>query len=256
MAGSAKRAEGPIRWTTLGSAPYPKAYEPCSGYLLQGGGANILVDIGGGTLGALQRHISLGDLHAVWISHLHADHFADMPLLYYAFAYAQKPMRRIPVLAPAGWARRVEEFVKSASDHHMGDFFQVVELKDRGIAQIGDLRIQARAVEHGVPAFGLTATLGDHRLAYSGDTGPCDNLVLLARGARVLVAEVGADQTESPSVHLSPEDAGLTAHHAGAARLVLTHLAPGLSTEDAVKRAGRVFHKTIEVATPGSVIEV
>jgi ribonuclease BN (tRNA processing enzyme) len=38
---------------------------------------------------------------------MHADHFADMPLLYYAFAYAEKPMRKIPVLAPPGWAKRV-----------------------------------------------------------------------------------------------------------------------------------------------------
>ena len=251
-----KRTEGPIRWTTLGSAPYPKADEPCSGYLLQGGGANVLVDIGGGTLGALQRHISLEDLHAVWISHMHADHFADMPLLYYAFAYADKPMRKIPVLAPAGWAKRVEDFVKSAVDHHMGDVFQVVELRDRGIAEIGDLRIQARAVEHAVPAFGLNARLGNHRLTYSGDSGPCDNLVALAKGASVLVAEVGTDLNEKPSVHLSPEDAGLTAKHAGVTRLVLTHLAPGLLAEDAVERAAKVFRGMIEVATPGSMIEV
>ncbi len=256
MVGRAKKAEGPIRWTTLGSAPYPKADEPCSGYLLQGGGANVLVDIGGGTLGALQHYIDLQDLHAVWISHMHADHFADMPLLYYAFAYAQKPMRKIPVLAPAGWAERVEDFVRSAVDHHMSTFFQVIELKDRGIAEIGDLRIQARVVEHAVPAYGLSARLGDHRLAYSGDSGPCDNLVALAKGARVLVAEVGADLIEIPSVHLSPEDAGLTAQHAGVARLVLTHLAPGLSAEDAVERAGDVFRGAIEVATPGSMIEV
>lgn len=256
MASKVKRAYGPIRWTTLGSAPYPKADEPCSGYLLQGGGANVLVDIGGGTLGALQRYINLEDLHAVWISHMHADHFADMPLLYYAFAYAEKPMRKIPVLAPAGWAKRVEDFVKSAVDHHMSRFFQVVELKDRGVAEIGDLRIQARAVEHAVPAFGLAARLGDHRLAYSGDSGPCDNLVALAKGARVLVAEVGTDLIEIPSVHLSPEDAGLTAQYAGVARLVLTHLALGLSAEDAVQRAGDVFSGAIEVATPGSMIEV
>ena len=256
MAGRGKKAEGPIRWTTLGSAPYPKADEPCSGYLLQGGGANVLVDVGGGILGPLQHLINLEDLHAVWISHMHADHFADMPLLYYAFAYSDKPMRKIPVLAPPGWAKRVEDFVKSAVDHHMASFFQVVELKDRGIAEIGDLRIQARAVEHGIPAFGLTARLGEHRLAYSGDTGPCDNLVTLAKGAKVLIAEVGTDVIEIPSVHLSPEDAGLTAEHAGVTRLVLTHLAPGLAPEEAVERAGEVFRGAIEVVIPGSMIEV
>ena len=156
-----RKPEGPMRWITLGSAPYPKADECCSGYLLQAGGANVLIDIGGGVLGTLQHYIDLDNLHAVWISHMHADHFADMPMLYYAFAFASKPMRKIPVLGPPGWAARVEEFVKSSSDHHMEDYFQVVELKDRGVAEIGDLRIQAHAVEHGVPAFAMTARFGD-----------------------------------------------------------------------------------------------
>jgi ribonuclease BN (tRNA processing enzyme) len=251
-----KKPEGPISWTTLGSAPFPTADEPCSGYLLQAGGANVLVDVGGGVLGALQRFIRLEDLHAVWISHLHADHFADMPLLYYAFAFSNRPMRKIPVLAPAGWAARVEAFVKSAVDHDMGKYFQVVELKDRGIAEIGDLRIQARAVEHGVPAFGLAARFGDRRLAYTGDSGPCENLVTLAKGARVLVAEVGTELVEIPSVHLSPEEAGTTAAHAGVARLVLTHLAPALTDDEAIERAGSTYNGAIEVAKPGTLLEI
>ena len=251
-----RKPEGPIRWTTLGSAPYPRADEPCSGYLLQAGGANVLVDIGGGVLGPLQQYIRLEDLHAVWISHLHADHFADMPLLYYAFAFSDRPLRKIPVLAPAGWAARVEDFVKSAADHHMSNFFEVVELKDRGIAEIGDLRIQARKVEHGVPAFGLTANFGDRRLAYTGDSGPCDNLITLAKGGRVLVAEVGTSVIEIPSVHLSPEDAGTTAAAAGVSRLVLTHLAPGLNEDEAIERAAETYKGAIEVARPGTMIEV
>jgi len=178
-----------------------------------------------------------------------------MPLLYYAYAFSDVPMRKIPILAPAGWAKRVEDFVRSAVDHSMSSFFQVVELKDRGVAEIGDLRIQAREVEHGVPCFGLTATFGDRRLAYTGDSGPCDNLLTLAKGARVLVAEAGTDLIEIPSVHLSPEDAGMTAAHAGVSRLILTHLAPGLSPEEAIARAGETFHGPIEVAAPGHMVE-
>jgi ribonuclease BN (tRNA processing enzyme) len=250
------KAEGPIRWTTLGNAPYPRPDDPCSGFLLQAGGANVLVDIGGGVLGSLQRYIRLEDLHAVWISHLHADHFADMPLLYYAFAFSEKKLRKIPILGPVGWAARVEAFVKSSVDHQMSNYFQVVELKDRGIAEIGDLRIQARAVEHAVPAFGLTARYGEKRLAYTGDSGPCDNLVALAKDSRVLVAECFATEIEIPSVHLSPEDAALVAEHAEVARLVLTHLSLGLSEEEAIERAATVFHGAIEVSHPGTLIEV
>jgi ribonuclease BN (tRNA processing enzyme) len=250
------KTEGPIRWTTVGSAPFPKADESCSGFLFQAGHANVLVDAGGGVLGPLQQLVRLEDIHAIWISHLHADHFADMPLIYYAFAFAQRPMRKIPVLGPPGWAKRVEEFVKSASDHDMRNFFQVIELKDRGVAEIGDLRIQARAVEHGLPAFGLTARYGDRTIAYTGDSGPCDNLVHLAKGVRVLVAECFASELEIPSVHLTPEDAGLTATHAGVKRLMLTHLSPNLTEEEAIERAATTFHGPIEVARPGMTIDV
>ena len=210
---------------------------------------------GGGILGALQHYIRLEDLHAVWISHLHADHFADMPLLYYAFAFAERPMRKIPILGPVGWAKRVEDFVRSSTDHHMSNYFQVVELKDRGIAEIGDLKIQARTVEHAVPAFGLTARFGDRRLAYTGDSGPCDNLVTLARGARILVAECFASEIEIPSVHLTPEDAGLIATHAGVARLVLTHLAQGIGEDEAIERAAITFNGAIEVCKPGTSLD-
>jgi ribonuclease BN (tRNA processing enzyme) len=149
----------------------------------------------------------------------------------------------------------VEAFVKSSVDHHMSDYFQVVELKDRGIAEIGDLRIQARAVEHAVPAFGLAARYGDRRLAYTGDSGPCDNLVTLAKDARVLVAECFATEIEIPSVHLSPEDAGLVAAHAAVSLLVLTHLSPGLSEEEATARAAITYDGAIEVAHAGTMIE-
>jgi ribonuclease BN (tRNA processing enzyme) len=137
----------------------------------------------------------------------------------------------------------------------MKSLFQVVELRDRGVAEIGDLRIQARAVEHGVPAFGLAARFGDRRLAYSGDSGPCENLVALAKGARVLIAECFSREIEIPSVHLSPEDAGMLATQAAVARLVLTHLGPTLHEDEAVERAGSAFNGAIEVAKPGTMLE-
>ena len=89
----------------------------------------------------------------------------------------------------------------------------------------------------------------------AGDSGPCENLVTLAKGARVLVAECFATEIEIPSVHLSPEDAGLVATHAGVTRLVLTHLGLGLGEEEAIERAGATFNGAIEVSRPGVSVE-
>ena len=47
-----------------------------------------------------------------------------------------------------------------------------------------------------------------------------------------------------------------TAQHAGVARLVLTHLAPGLAPRRRSSGPATVYRGAIEVATPGSMIEV
>jgi ribonuclease BN (tRNA processing enzyme) len=80
--------------------------------------------------------------------------------------------------------------------------------------------------------------------------------VTLAKGSRILVAECFASEVEIPSVHLTPEDAALVAAHAGVARLVLTHLAQGLREDEAVDRAATIFNGPIEVARPGTLLEV
>ena len=64
--------------TVLGSTPYPRPGEPCSGYLIRSQQAAVWVDCGSGTFAALQEHVDPADLDAIWLSHLHPDHCADL----------------------------------------------------------------------------------------------------------------------------------------------------------------------------------
>ena len=94
-----------------------------------------------------------------------------------------------------------------------------------------------------VPAFAYRFDTPSGSVVFSGDTGPCDNLVRLARNADYLVHEVidvgfiakrvallpNRDNivnhlTES---HTSPEDAGRIAARANVKTLILSHLVPG-----------------------------
>jgi ribonuclease BN (tRNA processing enzyme) len=78
-----------LRLTVLGSAtPYASVDNPCSGYLVSSGGTRVWVDAGSGTLAQLQQHVRLDELDAIWISHLHADHSADLLTAYYAVLFA------------------------------------------------------------------------------------------------------------------------------------------------------------------------
>ena len=78
-----------LRLTVLGSAsPYPEVHNPCSGYLVTCGEIRVWVDAGTGTLAQLRRHTTLDRLTAIWISHLHADHCADLLTAFYGARYA------------------------------------------------------------------------------------------------------------------------------------------------------------------------
>ena len=80
---------------------------PASSYLVraehEGREFNLLLDLGSGALGALQRHIELSDLDAVMVSHLHPDHCVDLLGLYVTRKYQPSgPLpEQLPVYGPA-----------------------------------------------------------------------------------------------------------------------------------------------------------
>ncbi|MEQ0564775.1 MBL fold metallo-hydrolase [Amycolatopsis sp. NEAU-NG30] len=236
----------PFDLTVLGSAsPYPRPGQPCSGYLVRSESATVWLDAGPGTLAALQEHTALTDVDAVWISHLHADHVADLLPAVYALLFADlRPARPMPLYGPPGIGDRLRDFLSNTGPAPIEQAFQVHELHDGHHAEVNGLTLASTAVEHGFPAFGVRVTDGDRVLAYSGDTGPCAALTELAAGADLFLCE--ADSPEPSDVHLTPEDAARAAQ--GAGQLVLTHLGPFLTPEEAGERAG-----TDALAVPGAV---
>ncbi|MFE5977031.1 MBL fold metallo-hydrolase [Streptomyces sp. NPDC056460] len=246
----------PLRVTVLGSAtPFPRPGNACSGYLVEGGGARVWFDAGTGTLAELQRHVALGDVDAVWISHLHADHSADLLTFFYALLHAGlEPVLPVPLFGPAGTADRLAGFLTNGPERSPVErAFKVEELYDSHVARVGGLTLTSRAVEHGLPAFALRVEDEDGRsLVYSGDCEPCPSLVELARDCDLLVCEADG---EAPGHH-SAAQAGRTAAEAGAGRLVLTHVGSALPPAEAVALASETYPGDIAHADPGLRFDV
>lgn len=247
IAYAAEVAGTDLRLTVLGSAsPYPDPHNPCSGYLVTSGDTTIWVDAGTGTLAQLRRHTSLDRLTAIWISHLHADHCADLLTAFYGARYADIRLDApIPLYGPPGIAGKLADFLDNAIE----PAFDVHELRDGHQARFGPLTVTTRAVEHGVPAFAARFATDDAALCYSGDTAPCPALTDLATGCDVLLCE--ADSDTPTAVHHTPEQAGASAAAANTHRLLITHLGPWLDAEDAITRAAAEFTGRIDYAAPG-----
>ncbi|MFF3770513.1 MBL fold metallo-hydrolase [Streptomyces sp. NPDC002232] len=241
-----------LRITVLGSAtPFPRPGNACSGYLVEGGGVRLWVDAGTGTLAELQRYAALGEIDAVWISHLHADHSADLLTASYGLLYAGLDLLLpLPLLGPPGIAARLAAFLTNGPDRSPVErAFRVEELYDGHLARIGGLTLRTRAVDHGgMPAFALRVEDGGGAsLVYSGDCEPCDALVELARECDLFLCE-----SDGPVPgHHSASQAGRSAADARVGRLVVTHVGPGTAPADAVALAAAAFPGDVVHADPG-----
>jgi ribonuclease BN (tRNA processing enzyme) len=246
----------PPRLTVLGSAtPYPAVDNPCSGYLVSSGDTRIWMDAGSGTLGPLQRYVRLDELDAIWISHLHADHSADLLTAYYAVRYADIALAApIPLYGPAGIADRLAGFLTNGpSRSPIESAFAVTELYDGHQTTVGSLRLTSRAVDHGMPAYAVRMEGAGRSLVYSGDTAPCRSLTELAERCDVLLCEADSARAEVDAVHHTPEQAGETAAAARAGRLILTHIGRSLTPDEATARAATRFDGPVEFAFPGGI---
>lgn len=251
----------PLRLTVLGSAtPYPRVDNACSGYLVSADGTRVWVDAGSGTLAQLQRHASLDELDAIWISHLHADHSADLLTAYYGALFADVRLASpIPLYGPPGIADRLAHFLTNSSTRSpIESAFDVRTLHDGHEARIGALTLASRAVAHGMPAFAVRIEAADRSLVYSGDTAPCAALTSLAEGCDVLLCEAESPQAPAggEQVHHTPEDAGDTATAARVGRLIVTHVGPFLTPGQAVARASARFDGPIDYAAPGATFSI
>ncbi len=136
---------------------------------------------------------------------------------------------------------------------------EVHEFEAGAAFPIGPFAIESRLLPHSIPNAGLRITAGGKSITYTGDAGPSDDLVELAAGTDLLLAE--ATYAESvPSGNAGvlncALEVGRQALRARTARLMLTHLLPGTDPEASRAAASRSFDDWIAVATPGTIVEL
>jgi ribonuclease BN (tRNA processing enzyme) len=245
-----------MRVTVVGCAgSFPGAASAASCYLLEAEGFRLVIDMGNGALGALQRYVGLYDIDAVCVSHLHGDHCIDLGAYAVARHYRPDgPLPPLPVYAPRGAVQRLAPVFGLICDE-LAERMSFLTL-DEGRLTLGPFAITTEHVNHTVETFGFRVEQGGLTVAYSGDTGESDALVRLAREADVLLCEASyLDRPGNPpGVHLSARQAGEHAAKAGVGELVLTHLVAWNDPELSLIEAATTFGGTLSLASPGRVL--
>ena len=231
---------------------HPQRFGPAS--LVRANGQRFLIECGSGVTQRLLAAGSSGaELDAVLLTHLHSDHVVDLYQLIIS-SWHQGRERPQRIFGPAGTRAFVEatmEIWRSEREQRIAWErrpstaaleLDVIEFEEGTIWEADGLEIAAFAVDHRpvVPAFGFLFETDRCRVAFSGDTTVCDNLVTWAKDTDLLVHECflhqpmlarrggRADQglQNVAAYHTLSSEVGKVASKAGARLLVLNHFVP------------------------------
>ncbi|MCE1180629.1 MAG: MBL fold metallo-hydrolase [Micrococcales bacterium] len=256
-----------MRLTIVGcSGSFAGPESPASSYLVRADDSDgrtwsVVLDLGNGSLGALQRHVRPAELDAVLISHLHPDHCIDLTGLYVVRKYGPtgECLDRLPVHGPAGTAEQLAAAYHGVGPEGMVAEFDFHTLADREPIVIGPFTITPVAVNHPVEAYGFRVEAEGSVLAYSGDTDACEALTPLFTGADLVLTDSafvdGRDDIEG--IHLSGSRAAQAAVDAGGVRrLMLTHIPAWNDPEVCRAQAAAVWPGEVELARPDATYEI
>ncbi|WP_278236888.1 MBL fold metallo-hydrolase [Isoptericola sp. AK164] len=265
-----------MRLVTVGvSGSLPGPDSPASCYLVQADDGertwNVVLDLGSGALGPLQRHVDPVDVDAIGLSHLHPDHCSDLSGLYVYLKYHPERgvartgvPRELPVHGPSGTQERAAAMYGLEPDEDMATEYVFRTWRPGTAVQVGPLTLEPFTVNHPVEAYGVRVTGPSSErpgesatLVFSGDTDACPGLVEGARGADLLLCEAafleGRDDGVQRGIHLTGRRAGRVAAEAGVGRLLLTHLPAWTDPAETLAEARGEFDGPIEVAVADGV---
>jgi ribonuclease BN (tRNA processing enzyme) len=254
------------RVVVLGSCgAWPEPGRACSGFVLEYGGARIVLDLGYGTLPRLLTLLgsSAADgIDAVIITHAHPDHMLDLHGLLRARWFGRRSAAPVPLHAPEPVLARLigleddgADVVRAAFDWHP------LPAPPR---QIGPLRLDSMELPHYLPNSGVRLSAPGMAVAYTGDTGPDPALAELGRGADLYIVDAtdrwqrpgAAAGTPGPVLNLTAREAGEAAAAAGARRLLLTHFWPDNDRQVSQAAAAAVFGGEVLIAEEGLEVQL
>ncbi len=242
-----------------GSFPGPDSSASC--YLLQadheGGTYSLVIDLGNGALGALQRYVDLTAVDAVALSHLHVDHCVDLASYQVVRAYhPEGVLPKLLVHGPQGAARRLAAVSGAYDEKGVDELFDFVDWVPGEAVQLGPFEVTPARVAHPVETYALRIVEGERVLVYSGDTGPSTALVEVARGADLMLCEASFVEggANPPDLHLTGREAGEHAKRAGVERLLLTHVPPWHDPQQVLAEAKPEFDGPVDLARPGLTV--
>jgi ribonuclease BN (tRNA processing enzyme) len=251
-----------VELTVLGAGPAYTNRPGATGaaYLIRSGATAILLDLGQGSFPRLMAAVEPSELAAVFVSHLHPDHFIDLVPLRHYLHFEFDPGRRVRVFGPRGLDDRLDCLHEQPGFSAEALDVSALAVGSVSIDGLDGLEVEARLVTHTKESYGFRVAhgAGAPGLVYSGDCGRADDLAPLIQPGDVLLSEVsfGPEPVPQGAFHLNAAAVGDLASSTGVGRVLLTHLQMGNDERATIEAVRARFEGPVELVEPGMQLEI
>lgn len=263
LAQTADASTNEIRVTLLGTGtPRPLMERFGPSILVEARNEKLIFDVGRGAMQRLfQLGISYADITGVLLTHLHSDHTVGLPDLWLTGWLISSRATPLELWGPPG-TRKMADGLRSAYSFDLdirvrddrvpaaGGRIDAHEISEQVVFDRGGVKVTSFVVDHGLvrPALGYRVDAGGHAVVLSGDTRYSPNLIAHAKGADLLIHEVGAASAEELRAnehtrtviahHTTPEEAAAVFNEVRPKLAVFSHIVlRGATTEEVMRKA-------------------
>ena len=251
-----------MKLTVLGCGPATVGGKKAgSGYLIDNGTHEIVLDLGYGAHKNLQKATDFTKLTSLFFSHLHPDHcydlgaFLDQKMSFISNGLLEEKTQ-VNIFGPEG----VKEFYSGIIDVFPSlkniQFKVTVSEMNHSEIKLLDFKAKSKPLKHGVTTLAYRIESSGKTIVYSADTEYCQEIVDLGAGADLLILECSVPEDRRMSGHLTPADCARIAVESNPKKLLLTHFFPYNDEEKAKQIVEEKFKGEVLIAKDLMEIEV
>lgn len=225
---------------------------------IDGGGSAMMIDFGAGSMVGWRRlGFSFNDIDAIYITHLHGDHFGGLPFLLLESQFVEPRTKPLTIMGPPGLKTRLksamEAFFPNSSALEWRFPLDIVELQPGGEANLAGFAIRTIEVQHasGGPPTAVRVARDGKTFAFSGDTSWTDALIDISAGADLFACECHSLKPGVPG-HMNWQQLKENLPRLSPRRMLLTHM-----SVDMLDNAPRICAEAgLGAAEDGLVVEI
>lgn len=223
---------------------YPAKGEATSCYLIEVEHYKFVLDLGSGSLSQLSKLIDLSEIDAVFISHLHADHLADLMTLQYAALVDSQLGRRKKKLDI--YLNDSEEYIQFEHPESVN----VHRITADSEIEIASILFSFCETIHDTPTLAVKIQWKNKTIVYTADTAYSETIASFASGANLLIAECSfyASQQRIAVNHSTTTDVARIMNLAKPEQTILTHLPHYGCHEQLVKEVNQLTNYFVQLA--------